>query len=149
MKILILNGPNLNRLGKRNPNIYGNESMEQVVLGIQTAFPDLYIEYRQSNHEGDLIDWLQGASAQDEVQSSVLYDGVILNAGGLSHTSVSLRDAVEDAMAQGLRIVEVHISDIYTREAFRQHSLLTDVCAHSIIGHGIKGYQEAIQWLKK
>lgn len=149
MKILILNGPNLNRLGKRNPNIYGNESMEQVVLGIQTAFPDLYIEYRQSNHEGDLIDWLQGASAQDEVQSSVLYDGVILNAGGLSHTSVSLRDAVEDAMAQGLRIVEVHISDIYTREAFRQHSLLTDVCAHSIIGHGTKGYQEAIQWLKK
>lgn len=149
MKILILNGPNLNRLGKRNPNIYGNESMEQVVLGIQTAFPDLYIEYRQSNHEGDLIDWLQGASAQNEVQSSVLYDGVILNAGGLSHTSVSLRDAVEDAMAQGLRIVEVHISDIYTREAFRQHSLLTDVCAHSIIGHGTKGYQEAIQWLKK
>lgn len=149
MKILILNGPNLNRLGQRNPDIYGSETMEQVVLNIQRTMPDLCLEYRQSNHEGDLIDWIQEASSTDEMHTSLPYDGVVLNAGGLTHTSVSLRDAVEDAMAQNLRIVEVHISDIHTRETFRQHSLLTEVCAFSIIGHGTKGYLEAIQWLVK
>lgn len=142
MRILILNGPNLNRLGKRNRDIYGSTSMEQALVDIQRAFPDVYFEYRQSNHEGDLIDYLQ-QTMDDETGIT----GVVLNAGGLTHTSVSLRDAVEDAMSEGVRVVEVHISDIRARETFRRESLLTDVCAHSIIGHGINGYKEAIQWL--
>ena len=142
MRILILNGPNLNRLGKRNRDIYGSTSMEQALVDIQRAFPEVYFEYRQSNHEGDLIDYLQQAM-DDETGIT----GVVLNAGGLTHTSVSLRDAVEDAMNEGVRVVEVHISDIRARETFRRESLLTDVCAHSIIGHGINGYKEAIQWL--
>ncbi|MCQ2347402.1 MAG: 3-dehydroquinate dehydratase [Paludibacteraceae bacterium] len=142
VRILILNGPNLNRLGKRNREIYGSTSMEQALVDIQRAFPDAYFEYRQSNHEGDLIDYLQQAM-DDETGIT----GVVLNAGGLTHTSVSLRDAVEDAMNEGVRVVEVHISDIRARETFRRESLLTDVCAHSIIGHGINGYKEAIQWL--
>ena len=142
MRILILNGPNLNRLGKRNRDIYGSTSMEQALVDIQRAFPEVYFEYRQSNHEGDLIDYLQ-QTMDDETGIT----GVVLNAGGLTHTSVSLRDAVEDAMNEGVRVVEVHISDIRARETFRRESLLTDVCAHSIIGHGINGYKEAIQWL--
>ena len=90
--------------------------------------------YVQSNHEGDLIDAIQNFDG----------DGIILNAGGYTHTSVALRDAVEDCEVS---VVEVHISDIRQREPFRQQSLLTDVCAHSIIGHGTKGYEEAVLYL--
>jgi 3-dehydroquinate dehydratase-2 len=102
---------------------------------------DIHVTYLQSNHEGDLIDWIQEhgcASLEKEV------DGIVLNAGGYTHTSVALRDAV--ACAQ-VPVVEVHISDISQREEFRRTSLLTDVCAHSIIGHGTDGYNEAIEWL--
>ena len=134
MKILILNGPNLNRLGTRQPEIYGSKSMAQILLDIQQNWPEVHFVYRQSNHEGDLIDWLQETDAQ----------GVVLNAGGYSHTSVALRDAVEDC---AVPVVEVHISDIRQREPFRQTSLLTDVCAHSIIGKGTNGYSLAVQWL--
>ncbi len=140
----ILNGPNLNRLGRRKPEIYGTLSMEQVVVDIQRTYPALHFQYRQSNHEGDLIDWLQHLT-----DTPADCQGIVLNAGGLSHTSVSLRDAVEEACESGLRIVEVHISDIYTREAFRHTSLLSDVVTHSIIGHGTNGYKEAIEWLEK
>ena len=134
MKILILNGPNLNRLGTRKPEIYGNKSMAQILLEIHQNWPDVHFVYKQSNHEGDLIDWLQETDAQ----------GVVLNAGGYSHTSVAHRDAVEDC---SVPVVEVHISDIRQRELFRQTSLLTDVCAHSIIGKGTNGYSQAVQWL--
>ena len=134
MKILILNGPNLNRLGTRQPEIYGSKSMAQILLDIQQNWPEVHFVYRQSNHEGDLIDWLQETDAQ----------GVVLNAGGYSHTSVALRDAVEDC---AVPVVEVHISDIRQREPFRRTSLLTDVCAHSIIGKGTDGYLQAVQWL--
>ena len=134
MKILILNGPNLNRLGTRQPEIYGSKSMAQILLDIQRNWPEVHFVYRQSNHEGDLIDWLQETDAQ----------GVVLNAGGYSHTSVALRDAVEDC---AVPVVEVHISDIRQREPFRRTSLLTDVCAHSIIGKGTNGYSLAVQWL--
>lgn len=134
MKILILNGPNLNRLGTRQPEIYGSKSMAQILLDIQQNWPEVHFVYRQSNHEGDLIDWLQETDAQ----------GVVLNAGGYSHTSVALRDAVEDC---AVPVVEVHISDIRQREPFRRTSLLTDVCAHSIIGKGTNGYSLAVQWL--
>lgn len=134
MKILILNGPNLNRLGTRKPEIYGTQTMAQILLAIQRQWPEVFFTYVQSNHEGDLIDAIQDFDG----------DGIILNAGGYTHTSVALRDAVEDCEVS---VVEVHISDIRQREPFRQQSLLTEVCAHSIIGHGTKGYEEAVQYL--
>ena len=160
MKIVIINGPNLNLLGRREVSIYGTRSMEQVLLDIQRAYPEVYFEYRQSNHEGDLIDWIQSygiSDAQEDYwtaspigRSRELLDkeegvkGVILNAGGYTHTSVALRDAVACCEVP---VVEVHISDITKREEFRQISLLTDVCANSIIGHGTDGYQEAVDWI--
>ena len=134
MKILILNGPNLNRLGLRTPEIYGSKSMAQILLDIQKRWPEVYFTYFQSNHEGDLIDQIQAFEG----------DGIVLNAGGYSHTSVALRDAVEECDKP---VVEVHISDITKREPFRQKSLLTDVCAHTIIGHGIDGYKEAVEYI--
>lgn len=142
MKILILNGPNLNRLGLRKPEIYGRQTMAQILLDIQKRWPDVHFVYRQSNHEGDLIDWIQEPSAVSLQPSDVA--GIVLNAGGYSHTSVALRDAVEECEVP---VVEVHISDIHQREEFRRVSLLTDVCAHSIIGHGTEGYKEAVEWL--
>lgn len=134
MHILILNGPNLNRLGLRKPEIYGTKSMAQILLDIQRTWPEVHFTYFQSNHEGDLIDQIQAFEG----------DGIVLNAGGYTHTSVALRDAVEDCEVP---VVEVHISDITKREPFRQVSLLTDVCAHSIIGKGIKGYEEAVAYI--
>ena len=149
MKILILNGPNLNRLGLRKPEVYGSKSMAQILLEIQRNWPDVHFVYKQSNHEGDLIDWIQGANdgmsaAMPLNGDASLNDvqGIVLNAGGYSHTSVALRDAVEESEVP---VVEVHISDIRTREPFRQLSLLTDVCAYSIIGKGTDGYKEAVE----
>ena len=141
--ILIINGPNLNRLGLRKPEIYGSKTMAQILLEIQRALPEVRLTYFQSNHEGDLIDWIQeanGGLTNDENGVK----GIVLNAGGYSHTSVALRDAVEESEVP---VVEVHISDIKAREPFRQVSLLTDVCAHSIIGKGTKGYEEAVQYI--
>lgn len=96
--------------------------------------------YYQSNHEGDLIDWIQRAVTDDGLRVT----GIVLNAGGYSHTSVALRDAVEESEVP---VVEVHISDITKREPFRRNSLLTDVCAHSIIGKGTDGYLQAVEWI--
>ena len=143
MKILILNGPNLNRLGMRKPEIYGTRTMAQILLDIQRQWPEVHFVYHQSNHEGDLIDWIQEANSQLLTANSQ-YDGIILNAGGYTHTSVALRDAVEESEVP---VVEVHISNIKAREPFRQVSLLTDVCAHSIIGKGTGGYVEAVEWI--
>lgn len=146
MRIVIINGPNLNLLGRREPNIYGVRPMEQVLLDIQYAYPELYLEYYQSNHEGDLIDWIQehgiGASGLD-VKDEELW-GIVLNAGGYTHTSVALRDAVA---CSSVPVVEVHVSDITQREAFRHISLLTDVCAHTIMGKGADGYRQAVEWI--
>lgn len=152
MKIVIINGPNLNLLGRREPNIYGTKSMEQLVLEIQQTYPDVYFEYRQSNHEGDLIDWVQGyglASLEDAASCYSLkvkdtVEGIILNAGGYTHTSIALRDAVACC---DVPVVEVHISNIAEREDFRRVSLLTDVCTHSIIGQGTDGYLQAVEWI--
>lgn len=145
MKIAILNGPNLNRLGIRKPEIYGTKTMAQILIEIQQKWPDVHFVYRQTNHEGDLIDFIQELTSE---QMSELTDervaGIVLNAGGYSHTSVALRDAVEESEVP---TVEVHISDIRQREPFRRVSLLTDVCAHSIIGHGVEGYSEAVEWI--
>ena len=143
VNILILNGPNLNRLGIRKPEIYGTTTMAQILLDIQRRWPDVHFVYKQSNHEGDLIDWIQNASLQDGPMD-LLVKGIVLNAGGYSHTSVALRDAVEESEVP---VVEVHISDITKREPFRQTSLLTDVCARRIIGKGIKGYEEAVEYI--
>ncbi len=133
MKILILNGPNLNRLGTRKPEIYGSRTMAQILLEIQRNWPDMHFVYKQSNHEGDLIDWIQEPNG---------VAGIVLNAGGYSHTSVALRDAVEESKVP---VVEVHISDIHAREPFRNIDLLADVCARTIIGHGTDGYKEAVE----
>lgn len=153
MRIVIINGPNLNLLGRRETRIYGTRSMEQVLVELQRAYPEVYIEYKQSNHEGDLIDWIQayglstpGLSMKGREYHGELVDGIVLNAGGYTHTSVAVRDAVA---CSTVPVVEVHISDISQRETFRQVSLLTDVCQHSIIGHGTDGYQEAIEWILK
>lgn len=143
MRIAILNGPNLNLLGRREPTIYGTRSMEQVLLDIQRAYPDVYLEYRQSNHEGDLIDWVQELGV---LRSGQELDGIVLNAGGYTHTSVALRDAV--ACSQ-VPVVEVHVSDITAREDFRRVSLMSDVCAHTIMGHGVDGYLEGVEWIIK
>ena len=164
MRITIINGPNLNLLGKREPSIYGTRSMEQVLVEIQRAYPEVHFEYRQSNHEGDLIDWVQEMGVAHRLEDAYLQavdsrlatpidrplgcsrdiKGIVLNAGGYTHTSVALRDAV--ACSQ-VPVVEVHISNIAEREEFRRVSLLTDVCAHSIIGHGTEGYKEAVDWI--
>ncbi|MBR5572865.1 MAG: 3-dehydroquinate dehydratase [Paludibacteraceae bacterium] len=143
MRIAILNGPNLNLLGRREPTIYGTRSMEQVLLDIQRAYPDVYLEYHQSNHEGVLIDWVQELGVLGQRQE---LDGIVLNAGGYTHTSVALRDAV--ACSQ-VPVVEVHVSDITAREDFRRVSLMSDVCAHTIMGHGVDGYLEGVEWIIK
>ena len=144
MKIVIINGPNLNLLGKREPQIYGTQSMEQILVDIQRAHMDVHLIYLQSNHEGDLIDWVQRYGIEAMRREGDVAKGIVLNAGGYTHTSVALRDAVACA---NVPVVEVHISDISQREEFRRVSLLTDVCTHSIIGHGTKGYLEAVEWL--
>ena len=150
MRIVILNGPNLNLLGRREPAIYGTRSMEEVLLGIQRAYPELYIAYHQSNHEGDLIDWVQeyGVLAIGDWRLAIgkgqEVNGIVLNAGGYTHTSIALRDAVA---CSRVPVVEVHVSDIMQREPFRQISLLTDVCAHSVIGQGTDGYRQAVEWI--
>lgn len=139
MRVLVLDGPNLNLVGVREPDIYGRVRIEDYLMNVRRQYPGHVIGYVQTNHEGTIIDRLQEAGYGD-----VRYDGVVLNAGGYTHTSVAIRDAVA---AIPIPVVEVHISDISSREAFRRVSLLTDVCRASIIGHGLKGYGEAIEIL--
>lgn len=134
-KILILNGPNLNLLGKREPGVYGNESFEDYFKKLKELFPEQDLYYFQSNHEGALIDKIH------EVGFS--FDGIIINAGGYTHTSVALADALSAVTTPA---VEVHISNIHAREAFRHHSYLTRVCKGMICGLGLKGYEMAIRF---
>lgn len=136
MKILILNGPNLNRLGTREPGIYGGQSFGDYFSKLQFEFENTALSYEQSNSEGTLIDKLQEAEQQ--------YDGVVLNAAGYSHTSVAIADAVKMI---ALPVVEVHISNIFARENFRHHSYISPHAAGVIIGCGLEGYQLAIQKL--
>ena len=134
--ILIINGPNLNLLGKREKHIYGDRSFEAYVNELDQAYPELEIGYFQSNHEGNIIDKIHEVGF-DSV-------GIILNPGAYSHTSIAIRDAIAAVEAP---VVEVHISNVYEREHFRWHSYITEVCVHAIIGHGLKGYREAIDFL--
>lgn len=136
MRILLVNGPNLNLLGRRNPEHYGTRSFEDYLPELRGLFPEIELCYFQSNHEGALIDFLQEQAGKA--------DGLIINGGGLSHTSVCLADAVADA---GLPAAEVHISDVSARESFRQHSYLQAVCLTQISGMGLKGYAQALTFL--
>ncbi len=136
MRILILNGPNLNLIGKREPEIYGNQSLEEYLKEVSKRFDGIVIDTFQSNHEGVLIDKLQDAMGK--------YDGVVFNPGGYCHTSIALADTVR---AVGIPVVEVHISNIYEREDYRHHSFVAEAAAKSIVGHGLKGYEEAVDFL--
>ena len=136
MKIHIINGPNLNLLGKREPGIYGTASFEDYYKELKSKYPELELTYFQSNVEGELIDSIQeyGFSA----------DGIILNAGAYTHTSVGMGDAVS---AITTPVVEVHISNIYAREEYRHHSFLSGKCVGVISGLGLQGYKMAINYL--
>ncbi len=135
MKIIIINGPNLNLLGKREPEIYGSQSFEDYFEKLKAEFPQVELEYFQSNHEGALIDKIH------EVGFS--YDGIILNAGGLTHTSVALADALGGVKTP---TVEVHISNIHAREEFRKHSYISPKALGAIFGLGLSGYKLAISY---
>ena len=136
MRILILNGPNLNLIGKREPEIYGNQSLEAYIETLRQRFPNDVIDDFQSNHEGVLIDKLQEAMGK--------YDGVVFNPGGYSHTSIALADTVR---AIRIPVVEVHISNIYEREEYRHHSFTAEAAVKTIVGHGLEGYAEAVEYM--
>ncbi|MCT4663604.1 MAG: type II 3-dehydroquinate dehydratase [Flavobacteriales bacterium] len=136
-KIRIINGPNLNLLGTREQSIYGNQSFEHFLNDLRSEFGEIHLEYFQSNHEGAIIDW---------IQEGALADGIILNAGGYTHTSVAIRDAISSIQTP---VIEVHISNIYQRESFRHKSLLSAVCKGIIAGFGLESYRLAILSLKK
>jgi len=133
MKIIIINGPNLNLLGIRKKEIYGDQSFVDYFEGLQKEFENVDLEFFQSNSEGKIIDKLH------EVGYS--YDGVILNAGAYSHTSIAIADAIE---AIDIPVIEVHISNIFSRERFRRHSYLTKNCRGVISGLGLNGYGLAL-----
>lgn len=134
MNILILNGPNLNLLGKREPGIYGNQSFELFFDKLKSQYPALSLHYFQSNIEGELINKIH------EVGFS--FDGIVFNAGGYTHTSVALRDAIS---AVPTPVIEVHISNVHARESFRHTSMIAPVCKGSIVGLGLYGYKLAIE----
>lgn len=135
MKLLIINGPNLNLLGKREPTIYGKKSFEEYFEQLQTEYPGITLHYFQSNHEGEIIDKLH------EVGFS--YNGVILNGGAYTHTSIAIADAIA---AIETPVIEVHISNIHAREKFRQHSYSAANCVGCIAGLGLQGYALAIEY---
>lgn len=137
MKLLLLNGPNLNLLGTRQPKLYGTTTLQELLESLRARADRRGASLRDiaTNHEGRLIDFLQEHADAD---------GAIINPGGLAHTSIVLRDAVA---ACAFPVVEVHVSDIRKREPFRRHSYLADVTAHQVIGKGVEGYETALRWL--
>ncbi len=138
MKIKVINGPNLNMLGIREPGIYGSENYESLCNMIREhcAKIGVEVELLQSNHEGDLVDYIQAAYMHD--------DGIVINPGAYTHTSIAILDA---AKAVKVPMVEVHISDVSSREDFRQISYIRAACEKTITGHGLQGYIEAIDYL--
>lgn len=134
MKIIIINGPNLNLLGRREPEIYGCRSFEDYFQTLKSAFPQVELEYFQSNIEGEIVDKIQ--------QVGFSYDGIVINAGGYSHTSVAIRDAIAAVQTPA---VEVHISNVFSREEFRHTMLLAPVCKGGVTGLGLQGYKLAIE----
>lgn len=134
MRVIIINGPNLNLLGQREPSVYGVDSFEAYFATLQQAYPQLELSYFQSNHEGALLDKLH--------EVGLSYDGIILNAGAYTHTSVALHDAIR---AITTPVVEVHISNTFAREAFRHHSYISAVAKGVIVGFGMESYRLALE----
>ena len=135
MRIAIINGPNLNLLGKREPGIYGTQSFEDFLISLRNQYPAVEISYYQNNIEGELINELQRVGFE--------YDGVIFNPGGYTHTSVAIGDTVA---AIKTPVIEVHISNVHAREDFRKLSYVSGKAAGSISGLGLKGYELALEW---
>jgi 3-dehydroquinate dehydratase-2 len=135
MNIAIINGPNLNLLGKREPGIYGDQSFETFLEALKIKYPKVAISYYQSNVEGELINEIQRAGFEA--------DGIILNPGGYTHTSVAIGDAIAAVKAP---VIEVHISNVHAREDFRKLSHVSAKAAGSIFGLGLKGYELAVEW---
>lgn len=136
MKIVIINGPNLNLLGKREPGIYGSDSFDTCLETLRKCYPEIEIDYYQSNVEGFLIDKIH--------EAGFCCDGIILNAGAYTHTSVALQDAIRAVSAP---VIEVHISNVHQREEFRHHSFISCVCAGVICGFGFDSYRLAVEAL--
>jgi len=136
-KILIINGPNLNLLGRREPDIYGRLGFDAYLEQLRAIFPDCDIQYFQSNSEGALINKIHEAGFS--------LDGIVLNAGGYTHTSVALRDAIQ---AVDVPVIEVHISNVHAREEFRHKSLISAVCKGVIVGFGLDSYRLAIEGIR-
>ena len=137
-KIQIINGPNLNLLGRREPGIYGARSFEDYLEELRQQYPDVQLSYYQSNHEGDLVDWIQ--------KTPGVYDGIVINPAAYTHTSIAILDALK---AVPVPAVEVHISDVSKREDFRQISYAGMACVKTYMGLGFAGYREAIRFLKE
>ena len=136
MKLIIINGPNLNLLGVREPEVYGGESFESYFEKLKTQFPGVELSYFQSNIEGEIVNKIH--------ETGFSHDGIIINAGGYSHTSVAIRDALAAVSAPA---VEVHISNVFAREEFRHTLLLAPVCRGCISGFGLRGYTMAVESL--
>jgi len=138
MKIQIINGPNLNLLGQREPGIYGSESFDNFLEQLRQRYPAVQIDYYQSNIEGGLIDKMQQAGFYEG------YDGIVLNAGAYTHTSVALHDCIRSLRCP---VIEVHISNVHQREEFRHHSFISSACRGVICGFGLDSYRLAIEAL--
>jgi len=133
-RIQIINGPNLNLLGTREPTVYGNQTFEAYFQELKTLFPDVQLEYFQSNIEGILIDKLQ--------ETGFTCDGIILNGGAYTHTSIAIADAIRSITTP---VVEVHISNVFQREEYRHHSFLSEACKGCIVGFGLDSYRLAVE----
>lgn len=133
-RIQIINGPNLNLLGKREPTVYGNQTFEAYLLDLKKCFPEVELDYFQSNSEGALIDKIQ--------ETGFTYDGIVLNAGAYTHTSIAIADAIRSII---IPVIEVHISNVFKREAFRHHSYLSEACKGCIVGFGMDSYRLAVE----
>lgn len=138
MKIEIINGPNLNLLGTREPGIYGSQTFDNFLASLRSKYPEVQIDYFQSNVEGELVNELQKAGFS--------CDGILLNAAAYTHTSIALGDAIAAINAP---VIEVHISNIAAREEFRKHSYISAKCVGSIAGLGLRGYELALQYFLK
>lgn len=132
-RIQIINGPNLNLLGQREPTVYGNQTFEAYYLELKSKFPDVELDYFQSNTEGLIIDKLQ--------EVGFTYDGIVLNAGAYTHTSIAIADAIRSITTP---VVEVHISNVFKRETFRHHSYMSEACKGCIVGFGLDSYRLAV-----
>ncbi|MDD3078603.1 MAG: type II 3-dehydroquinate dehydratase [Paludibacter sp.] len=132
-RIQIINGPNLNLLGKREPGVYGNQSFEEYFEELKKMYPQVEFSYFQSNHEGGIIDKIH--------ETGFDFDGIVLNAGAYTHTSVAIADAIRSVKTP---VVEVHISNVFKRESFRHHSYLSEACKGCIVGFGLSSYRLAV-----